>query len=91
MSELVRIAKDVARKKVWKDLEEHSLVRIIQKIAQSLGIRLTKGKLGRVIPKVGAVVGGGYNAYYTDKVCDAAFNLYRERFLAEKYGLEIYD
>ena len=27
-----------------------------------------------------------FNAYYTDKVCTAAYHLYRERFLARKYG-----
>jgi hypothetical protein len=32
------------------------------------------------------VVGGGFNTYFTNKVCDAAFYLYRERFLARKYG-----
>ena len=34
----------------------------------------------------GAVIGGSYNAYYTNKVCATAYNLYRERFLIEKYG-----
>ena len=34
-------------------------------------------------------IGGGFNAYYTAKVCDAAYFLYRERFLARKYGPEI--
>jgi hypothetical protein len=37
----------------------------------------------------GAFVGGGFNAYYTSKVCDAAFFLYRERWLIEKYGAEV--
>ncbi len=86
MAQLVRIAKDVAKKKVWKDLEQNSFVRIIQVIARSLGSRLTKAKLSQIIPVAGAVVGGGFNAYYTSKVCDAAYFLYRERFLAEKYG-----
>ena len=86
MAQLVRIAKNVARKKVWRDLEKHSFVKIIQMIARSLGIRLTKAKLAQVIPVTGAIVGAGFNAYYTNKVCDAAFYLYRERFLAEKYG-----
>ena len=86
MAQLVKIAKEVAKKKAWKDLEKHSFVKIIQHIAKALGIRLTKAKLAQVIPKLGAVVGGGFNAYYTAKVCDAAYNLYRERFLAEKYG-----
>ena len=89
MAQLVRIAKDVARKKVWKDLEKNSFVKIIQLVARSLGIRLTKAKLAQVVPVTGAVVGGGFNAYYTNKVCDAAFYLYRERFLAEKYGENI--
>lgn len=89
MAQLVRIAQDVAKKKVWKDLERHSFVRIIQIIARSLGIRLTKAKLAQIVPVTGAVVGGGFNAYYTSKVCDVAFYLYRERFLAEKYGEDV--
>ncbi len=89
MAQLVRISQDVARKRVWKDLEKHSLVKIIQIIARSLGIRLTKAKLAQVVPVAGAVIGGGFNAYYTTKVCDAAFYLYRERFLAEKYGEDV--
>ena len=40
---------------------------------------------------MGAAVGGGFNAYYTARVCDAAYHLYRERFLAEKYGPEVID
>ena len=32
------------------------------------------------------MISGGFNAYYTDKVCTAAYQLYRERFLARKYG-----
>jgi len=89
MAQLVRISQDVAEKKVWNDLEKNSFVRIIQTIARSLGVRLTKGKLSQIVPITGAVVGAGFNAYYTNKVCDAAFYLYRERFLAEKYGEDI--
>ncbi len=37
----------------------------------------------------GAFVGGGFNGYYTTRVCNAAFHLYRERLLIEKYGVEI--
>jgi len=42
--------------------------------------------MAQIVPVTGAVVGSGFNAYYTSKVCDAAFNLYRERFLLRKYG-----
>ncbi len=89
MSELVRIAKDVAAKKTWKSLEEHAFVRIMQQIAKALGIRLTKAKLAQFVPAVGAMVGAGFNAYFTARVCDASNNLYRERFLAAKYGPDI--
>ena len=88
MAQLVRIAQDAAKKKTWKTLEGHAFVKIIQQISKALGIRLTKAKLAQFVPVVGAVVGGGYNAYYTAKVCDAAYYLYRERFLAEKYGTD---
>ncbi|MCF8074022.1 MAG: EcsC family protein [Desulfarculaceae bacterium] len=89
LAQLVKISKDVAKKKVWKELEKHSFVKIVKKIAETIGIRLTKAKLAQVIPYAGAAIGLGFNAYYTDKVCDAAFYLYRERFLAQKYGDDI--
>jgi hypothetical protein len=89
MAQLVKIAKEVAKKKAWKDLQKNAFVKIIQRIAKSLGVRLTKAKLAQIIPYTGAIVGGGFNAYYTDKVCDASYYLYRERFLAAKYGEDV--
>ena len=85
MGELARIGAAVAKKTAWKDLEKAGMVRVIQKVSKALGIRLTKAKLAQAVPIVGGVVGGGFNAYYTSRVCDAAYQLYRERFLAEKY------
>lgn len=89
MAQLVRIARDVAMRKPWTALEKHAFVKIIQEIARAVGVRLTKAKLAQVIPGVGAAVGLGFNAYYTARVCDAAYYLYRERFLAEKYGHDV--
>jgi hypothetical protein len=89
MAQLVRIAREVAQRKVWQQLEQHLFVQIVKQIAKALAIRLTKAKLAQVIPAAGAAFGGGFNAYYTAKVCDAAYFLYRERFLARKYGPEI--
>lgn len=91
MAQLARIAADAAKRKTWKVLEEKALVRVIQQLAKALGIRLTKAKLGQAVPIMGAAVGGGFNAYFTARVCDAAHYLYRERFLAEKYGPEVID
>jgi hypothetical protein len=89
MAQLVRIAQDVAKKRTWKQLEQHAFVQLIQQLAKALGIRLTKAKLAQVVPAAGAAVGGGFNAYFTAKVCDAAYYLYRERFLAAKYGADV--
>ena len=86
MAQLARIAADAANKKAWKTLEKHAFVEVVQQIARALGIRLTKAKLAQAVPIMGAAVGGGFNAYYTARVCDAAYHLYRERFLAKKYG-----
>jgi hypothetical protein len=86
MAELVKIAKDVALKRTWSDLQKHAFVRVMQQIAKAIGIRLTKAKLAQFVPYAGAVVGGGFNIYFAAKVCDAAYFLYRERFLAAKYG-----
>jgi hypothetical protein len=88
MAQLVRIAQDLARKQTWQQLEQHTFVRVIQQISKALGIRLTKNKLAQVLPIAGAVVGGGFNSYFTANVCNSAFYLYRERFLAERYGVE---
>lgn len=89
MAQLVRIARDVATRKTWAALEEHAFVQVIQQIARAVGVRLTKAKLAQVVPAAGAAVGLGFNAYYTARVCDAAYYLYRERFLAEKYGPDV--
>jgi hypothetical protein len=84
--ELARIAHGVARGQTWRELERHGLVRVAQRIAKALGLRLTKAKLAQLLPIAGAVVAGGFNTHFTSGVCDAAFHLYRERFLIAKYG-----
>ena len=52
-------------------------------------MRVEKHKLAQLLPMTGAFVGGGFNGYYTTRVCNAAFHLYRERLLIEKYGVKI--
>jgi hypothetical protein len=43
-----------------------------RRVARALGIRLTKAKLAEAVPYAGALVGGGFNVYFTNKVCAAA-------------------
>lgn len=67
MSQLVRIARDVAKKRSSAQLENRAFLQVIRRIARALGIRLTKAKLGQLVPAAGIAVGGGFNAYFTAK------------------------
>lgn len=84
MAQLTKLSGDIAKRATWKELEKSVFVKMVQEIAKSLGIRLTKAKLAQVIPVIGSVAGGGFNAYYVSKVCETAHHLYRERFIIEK-------
>jgi hypothetical protein len=86
LAQLLRIAREASTKKPWKEMKKHAFVRIVKQIAKALGIRLTKAKLAQIVPAAGSIVGGLFNAQFTSSVCTAASMLYRERFLAEKYG-----
>lgn len=89
MAELGRVAHQVAQKKTWEALQKSVFVRAVQQLTERLGINLTKAKLAQVIPVAGMAVGAGYDVYFTNCVCDAAYYIYRERFLAQKYGADI--
>lgn len=84
MAQLSKIATEVARRSTWKNLEQHAFVKVVQHIAQALGVRLTKAKLAQIVPIAGAAIGAGFNAHFTNKVCDCSYYLFRERFLDNK-------
>lgn len=86
LMELTKIAKEVAAKKAWKELNKNILVKIIKELAEKVGVNLTKRKLAQAVPAVGGAIGAAFNASYTADVCETAFNCYRKRFLARKYA-----
>lgn len=88
LAQLIRISRDVARRTTWRELEEYTFVQIAKRVAEAVGVRLTKAKLADMLPIAGGFVGAGFNTMFIGKVCDSAYFLYRERFLAEKYGPE---
>ena len=89
LAPVIRVTQHVARQQTLQNVQEFALTRAIRNAVSALGVRLTRAKLAQILPVAGAVVGGGFNAYYTSKVCDAAFFLYRERFLERKYGFGV--
>lgn len=87
MAQLAKLASDISRRRTWKELERQAFVKIIQRIARAIGIRLTKAKLAQVVPVTGALIGAGFNAHFTSRVCDTSFHAFRERFLDGKYSV----
>jgi hypothetical protein len=89
LAELTKLSVLIAQRKTWAELQQLLSVQVIKKIAQALGMRLTKAKLAQIVPLVGAGVGAGFNGWYVGSVTETAYHLYRERFLIEKYGHEV--
>lgn len=85
MTPVLRLSSRLVRENAIDQVERMALARAIRNAVEALGLHLTRAKLAQIVPATGAVVGSGFNAYYTSKVCDAAFFLYRERFLLRKY------
>lgn len=84
LSNLNRIALDVARKKTWTDPNEHAFAAVVRKVAEIVGIRLTKRKLAQLIPLAGCAVGAGFNYAYTHQNLETARMMYRKRWLMER-------
>lgn len=84
-----RASQGVAKQQVLESAGQYAITGSMKKIAEKLGIRLTKAKLAQMLPVAGAVVGGSLNVMFTNRVCTTARNLYRERFLVAKYGPDV--
>lgn len=88
LAALSRLTQDMMRRATWKQLQQHQMVNVIQRVVTSLGFSLTKKKLAQVVPVAGAVINGGLNARLAQNTFNRAQAAYRLRFLTEKYGLD---
>jgi hypothetical protein len=84
LMELQKVATEVAKRATWRQLQDRAVVRALQEVAKAVGIRLTKAKLAQAVPVMGGAVAAGFNTWYLKQVCDAAYHLYRGRFLERK-------
>ncbi len=85
--ELNKLVQALARRKTWEVLNKNVMASVIKSVYGRFGVTLTQKKLGQAVPLVGIVVGAGLNAATISGVAEAAENIYRERFLREKYGI----
>ena len=91
MDRLVAQTKNMANKNAAEDIDKTTFLSMFSTLTSSISIKLLKAKVGGVIPINGAVIGNGFNAYFTSEVCSAAQFFYKQRFLIKKYGSEIID
>jgi hypothetical protein len=88
LASLSRLTQQMMRRATWKQLQQHQLVNVIQKLTAALGFKLTQKKLTQAVPVVGVVVNSGLNAWFVQKTFERAQHAYRLRFLTEKYNLD---
>jgi hypothetical protein len=82
--ELSAVTQGLARNATWSTLNSRVLPRVAQRFASAFGLRMTKSKLGQMVPLAGIVVGAGANYWIVSNVASAAQWSYRERFINEK-------
>ena len=85
---LRRLTQQMMRQATWEQLNKHALVKLIQRVYVQLGERLTKRKLAQAVPVAGVFINAGLSAQMADGTYRNARDVYRLRFLSEKYGID---
>jgi hypothetical protein len=91
LAALSRLTQQMMRQATWKQLNEQVIVRVIGRVYQVLGIKLTQRKLAQTVPFVGVGINAALSANMTRHVYQRAEDVYRVRFLSEKYDLDPQD
>ena len=81
-----KVMRDVAKRGPMNSVGTNVFSAAINSLVASLGARLASLKIAQIVPFVGIVVGAFVNASLMRTIGDTADHLYRERFLAERYG-----
>jgi uncharacterized protein (DUF697 family) len=76
------IGESLARKEIGR----LSLLTAIRQFAERIGIQLTTRKALALVPVVGALIGGSFNALFVSGVGRTAYMAYRRRRIAELQG-----
>lgn len=89
LADLSRLTQALARNAPWIKLNEQVFARVIAEFAKRFSLRVTKQKLGQLVPFAGIAVGAGMNYAFVSGVQEAAYWAYRERFLLAKRDTEV--
>lgn len=63
-----------------------NLIKLIQKVAERLGVVITQKELGMIMPVAGAVINGGLNLAFQQMNHTNAKDYFRKLYLGNKYG-----
>ena len=88
LAELSRLTQTMMRHAPHKELDKFVLVKVTREVLKRLGFKLSHERIAQVVPIVGAVVNAGTNAYGITRLSERAQDVYRLRFLTEKYELD---
>ena len=81
-----KVMRDLARRGSLDGLGGNVVVSAMNSLFSAMGVRLASRKLAQIVPVAGVVVSAGLNAALMRTIGETADHLYRERFLAERYG-----
>ena len=81
-----KVMRDLSRRGSLDGLGGNVVVSAMNSLFSAMGVRLASRKLAQIVPVAGVVVSAGLNAALMRTIGEAADHLYRERFLAERYG-----
>lgn len=88
LAELSRLTQTMMRHPNHTQLDQFALVKLTREVLKRLGFKLTHERIAQLVPIVGAVVNAGTNALGITRLSERAQDVYRLRFLTEKYKLE---
>lgn len=88
LAELSRLTQTMMRHPTHTQLDQFALVKVTREVLKRLGFKLSHERIAQLVPIVGAVVNAGTNAYGITRLSERAQDVYRLRFLTEKYELD---
>lgn len=88
LASLSRLTQQMMRRATWEQLNNYVLVKVLQRVFNALSIKMTQAKLAQVVPFAGVAIASVLNANLTRTLYQRAEDIYRVRFLTDKYGLD---
>jgi hypothetical protein len=89
MEELTKVSVLLAGRDPRSESRRVLSTQLVARLANTIAVRLIQSKPAQGIPIVGAGVGAAFDVWFLREVTRMAFQLYRERFLIQRYGPQV--